>query len=224
MDSNQVYQIVLYAASKNLQQGYVSPSDFYTIINAGQIEYFNYLIGEFEKFQAGRPIAPVEVGDKESLRQTISPLIYQITLTSNVVTGIASYPSDFDSVDAMWEANGFYNIRFTPQQRLASVWQSVIDPVVDNPIYTLREAGIQFYPENIGSAKMSYVRTPPSIVWGYTLDSNGIPVWNPATSQNPVWSDGVMMEIIARALRLIGVNLQSSVISQYANEVKQLGQ
>jgi hypothetical protein len=85
-------------------------------------------------------------------------------------------------------------------------------------------ACIQFYPENIGSAKMSYVRTPPSIVWGYTLDSNGIPVWNPATSQNPVWSDGVMMEIIARALRLIGVNLQSSVISQYANEVKQLGQ
>jgi len=219
MDSNQVYQIVLYAASKNLQQGYVSPSDFYTIINAGQIEYFNYLIGEFEKFQAGRPIAPVEVGDKESLRQTISPLIYQITLTPNVVTGIASYPSDFDSVDAMWEANGFYNIRFTPQQRLASVWQSVIDPVVDNPIYTLREAGIQFYPEN-----MSYVRNPPSIVWGYVLDSNGIPVWNPATSQNPVWSETDCLQILVRALLIAGVNLQFNTVLQYSNDVKNNGQ
>ena len=92
-----------------------------------------------------------------------------------------------------------------PTKRLASVWQSVIDPVVDNPIYTLREAGIQFYPENIGSAKMSYVRTPPSIVWGYTLDSNGIPVWNPRYKPKPALEDGVMMEIIARALRLIGL-------------------
>jgi hypothetical protein len=126
----------------------------------------------------------------------------------------------------MWGMYGVYNIRFVNQPRLASFWGSAIDPITEdgNHIYTLREAGIQFYPEHIGLARMSYVRTPPSIVWGYTEDSNGIPQWNPATSQNPVWGDTDCLQIIVRALRLVGVNLSSAAISQYANEVKMQGQ
>jgi hypothetical protein len=61
-------------------------------------------------------------------------------------------------------------------------------------------------------------------VWGYNLDSNGIPVYNPATSQQPVWPDFDMMNIITRALQIIGVALQSGVVMQYAQEVKTIGQ
>lgn len=224
MNSNVCYQIMLYACSKNLQQGYLSPDDFYTVINTAQQQYLDYLLGEYQKFQAGRPIAPVQIGDQERIRQSVSPLIYGAILTPNTTTGIAPFPSDYEMADAMWTLYGFYNIRFVNQPRLASFWQSVIDPVQTNPVYTLKWEGFQFYPENIGFAKLSYIRTPPSIVWGYNLDSNGLPVYNPATSQDPIWSDTDMMNIIVRALRIVGVNLDANVVSQYSNEVKMGGQ
>ena len=71
---------------------------------------------------------------------------------------------------------------------------------------------------------MSYVRTPPAIVWGYVLDSNGVPVYNPATSQDPVWSDTDMLQIIVRGLAAVGVNLQLGTLIQYTQEIKNTGQ
>jgi hypothetical protein len=225
MNSNQVYTIMLYAVAKNKQDGYLSPADFNdTLMPVAQASYLDYLLGEYQKYQVGRPIAVVEFGQTEKIRQSIAPLIYGTVLTPNSVTGVAGYPSDFEQVDAMWSVYGFYNIRFVQQDRLASYYRSSIDPVAQNPVYLVKHEGFQFYPEDIGMARMSYVRTPPSIVWGYVEDSNGIPVWNPLTSQDPVWADYDMFNIIVRALALVGVNLQLGVVMQYAQEVKNAGQ
>lgn len=229
MNVNQVYEIVLYVAGKNLQQGYVSPDDFNNAINQAQNQYLDYLLGEYQKYLPGRPIATVELNNKEKIRQSISPLIYETIFPINPTTGLANfsgagYPSDFSIVDAMWSVYGIYNIRFVQQPRLASFANSTIDLISENPVYLLREKGLQFYPFNIGLAKMSYVRNPPPITWGYTLNFNGVPVWNPATSQNPVWGDFDLNNIISRALRIIGVNLSANDISQYAEEVKNGGQ
>ena len=46
---NDVYKIVLYAVSKNLQQGYVSPEDFNNSINIAQKSYVAYLLGNFQQ-------------------------------------------------------------------------------------------------------------------------------------------------------------------------------
>jgi hypothetical protein len=224
MDVNVCFKIILYAVAKNNSQGYVSPEDFNTVLMpTAQASYLDYLLGEYQQYRANRPIAVVEVGNNEKIRNSISPLIYNINLTPNTTTGIAAFPSDYEAVDAMWNIYGFYNIRFINQPRLASVWGSSIDPIASNPVYILKNEGFQFYPENIGLARLSYVRTPPSIVWGYVLDSNGLPVYNAATSQQPIWSDYDMLNIIVRALRLVGVNLDLATVSAYAQEIKQTG-
>lgn len=219
-----MYQIMLFAVAKNKQQSYLSPSDFYQVINTAQQQYLDYLLGEYQQYRERRPIAVVQVGDGERIRNSIAPLIYNINLTPNTTTGIATYPSDYEAVDAMWAIYGFYNIRFTNQPRLAAFHNSQIDPVAANPVYLLKNEGFQFYPENIGLAKMSYVRTPPSIVWGYVLDSNGLPVYDASTSQQPVWGDTDCMNVISRALLLVGVNMQTSEVAQYANTIKNQGQ
>ena len=224
MNVNQTFELMKYIVAKNIQQGFLSPDDFYTAINAAQIEYTDYLLGEYQQYKDQRPIAVVEIGQKEKIRNSIAPLIYNTVLAPNTTTGIAAYPSDYEMADSMWGLYGFYNIRFVNQPRLASFWGSSIDPISENPIYLLKHEGFQFYPEYIGLAKLSYVRTPPSIVWGYVYDSNGIPVWNPATSQNPVWGDTDMMNIISRALRMVGVSLDAAGVSQYANEIRNIGQ
>lgn len=225
MDVNQVYRLVLYICSKNLQQGYISPDDFNLTINAAQRSYLDYLLGEYQQYRATRPIGVVEFGQNQRIRDSLAPLIYGTVLTINPLTGIAPRPSDYEYVDNMWGLYGFYNIRFAQQDRQDSYIHSVIDPIAENPVYLLQHEGFHFFPEDLGQARMSYVRNAPSIIWGYTIDpTTEQEVWNPLTSQDPVWSETDMLNIIVRALAMIGVNLQFGAVQQYANEIKNIGQ
>lgn len=214
-----------YAVAKNNSQGFLTREDFYLIINSAQSQYLEHLVGEYEKYQLRRPIPVVAVGQSQRLRESIAPLIYNVVLSPNTTTGIAAFPSDYESTDSMRTIYNFYRIRFVQQDSLFSNKNSVIDPPnTDNPIYLIQHEGFQFYPENIASARLGYLRTPPSIVWGYSVDSNGREVYNPATSQQPVWNDLDIFQIIVRALSLVGVNLQIGAVMNYANEIKTQGQ
>ncbi|HRP30453.1 MAG TPA: hypothetical protein PKV73_01110 [Agriterribacter sp.] len=212
------------ACAKNLQQGYLSPQDFYFSINQAQRSYLDYLKGEYQKYRDKRPIAAVEFGNSMQVRTSLAPLVYSTFLPINSSTGIANFPSDFEEVDSMFSAYGIYDIRFVQQPRLSNFRHSSIDPVTENPIYIIKHEGFQYFPGDIGQAYMSYYRTPPSIVWGWVEDSNGVPVYNPATSQDPVWSETDILQIIARALAILGVSMQAAAVAQYANDITKNGQ
>lgn len=223
MTVNDVYKIVLYAASKNLQQGYISPDDFNLVINQAQTSFQDYLLGEFQQYRPFQPVSRVGYSNNETTRQRLQPLIYWYTLNVDTI-GFAPYPGDYQQTDAMLSIYGNNRIRFSQQDKLFSLYNSKIDPYQTNPFYLIENKGFRFYPNDINQTRLSYVRTAPKIVWAYTLDVNGVPVYDPVNSVNPVWYDVDILEIIARALRIIGVNLQSNVISQYANEIKTQGQ
>lgn len=95
MDVNECYRIVLLATAKNKQDGYVSPDDFNLAMNNGQRMYLDYLLGEYQKYQPQRPIAVVEFGQNERIRESLAPLIYGANLFPNTTTGIAAFPSDY---------------------------------------------------------------------------------------------------------------------------------
>lgn len=228
MNSDQCYKLVLFCAAKNLQHGYVSPDDFNTVIMPlGQRSYTDYLLGEYQKYQIKRPISIVEIGQNQRIQNSLAPLIYGIILPITAGTGIAPFPNDYEYVNAMWGVYGNYNIRFIQQDRKDSYVHSEIDPIVTNPVYLIDHTGFNFFPDRPygeNQAKMSYIRNPPSIIWGYDEDSNGLPVYNPAKSQDPVWGDTDMLEIIVRGMQAVGVNLQLGTLIQYSQEIKQQGQ
>lgn len=222
---------MLYALAKNKSQGYFSPADFGIVINLAQKEYQAFLLGNLPQYTPGRPTANTELGQNLPVRQRLTPSIYQYHLGIDP-TGFSPYPGDYIQADAMWSIYGLnsvsiynYNrIRFVQQHNLISHLKSVINPVATNPIYLIEDRGFRFFPTTQGQATLSYVRHVPDIVWGYTLDSNGRPVYSQVNSVNPIWDDAAMAEIIARALLLAGVNLQASVVMQYANDIKKTGQ
>lgn len=221
MNVNEVYQLILYIVNKN-QNGYLSPDEFNLTINQAQVSYMDYLAGQFQQYQAGRPIPTVQWGNNETTRQRVTPFIYNELLTVDAY-GFAAYPYGFLITDTMW--TGIYGkVKFVQQDYLSNYLNSRITPVATNPIYLIEREGFRFYPSNITQARISYIRQPNEIVFGYTLDSNGLPVYNPATSVDPEWQELDLLEIISRALRMIGVNLQSGVITQYANEITKTGQ
>jgi len=214
---------MLYAIRKN-QNGNLNPASFNLVINQAQWSYTGYLLGEFQKYTPGRPFAAVEFSQNEDIRQRLSPFIpAPVTLTING-SGIAPYPTGYLNSDAMTYGIYKQRVKFIQQDRLFSHLNSYIDPVATNPFYLIYKDGFQFYPINLGTAYLSYIKQPDELVWAFTLDPQGRPVYNPGASVQPQWLDLDMLEIIVRALAIVGVNLQLNVVEQYSQVIKTQGQ
>lgn len=230
MNVNDMYRICQFAVNK-AQNGYLTPSEFNLIINQAQVSYQDYLLGEFQQYQYGRPQARIDYSQNQNIRQRLTPLIVDATLIIDA-SGESPYPADFVQADAI-RTTAFDRVRFVQQDSLYSYYKSQIDPIATNPIYLLESTKFQFYPITLGSAILTYVKNAPQIVWAYTTVS-GRPVYaatqtgagvTPTTGTvQPVWEDVDLLEIIARALKLIGLNLQDGQVQQYANQVTQQGQ
>ena len=222
MNVNDMYRICQFAINK-AQNGYLTPSEFNLTINQAQVSYQDYLLGEFQQYQPGRPQARINYSQNENIRQRLTPLLATAAVAVNAGTGAVAYPNDYVQADSLLTST-LQRVRYTQQDSLYSYYNSTIDPIATNPIYMITSTGFQFYPITIGTVTLSYVKKAPDIVWAYTTVS-GRPVYNPPpASVNPVWADVDLLEIIARALKLIGLNLQDGQLQQYANQVTQQGQ
>jgi hypothetical protein len=220
MNVNDMYRICQFAVNK-AQNGYLTPAEFNLTINQAQVSYQDYLLGEFQQYQYGRPQARINYSQNENIRQRLSALITSATLTING-SGESAYPADYVQADTII-TSAFNRVRFVQQDALYSYYNSQIDPIATNPIYLLEPTGFQFYPVTLGSAILTYIKDAPEIIWAYTTVS-GRPVYSSGTSVQPVWDNVDLLEIIARALKLIGLNLQDGQVQQYANQVTQTGQ
>lgn len=231
MNVNDMYRICQFAVNK-AQNGYLTPSDFNLVINQAQTSYQDYLLGEFQQYQYGRPQARINYSQNENIRQRLTPLLAEATLSINGTSGEASYPADYVQTDSMITSD-FKRVRYVTQDRLYSYYNSEIDPIATNPVYLIESSKFQFYPKTLGSAILTYIKNAPDIVWAYTTVS-GRPVYAPTQTGvgvtpttgtvQPVWDDVDLLEIITRALKLIGLNLQDGMVEQYANQITQTGQ
>ena len=230
MTSNTAYDIVKYVCNQ-FQRGNIGPDRFNLIINQGSISFLNYWLGEMQQYQYGSAASRVQFGVNETARTRLSPLIDTPIVLTPDNTGFVPFPTDFEQVDAMYDTSANYNrIRFVPQHKLPAYKSDPIDPVATNPIYIIESGGFRIYPnqtdDGIASPqiRLSYVHTPPTITWAYILDGNGRPVYNPGASTD-LWCYEVdSLELISRALRMVGINLQAAEINQYAEQVIKEGQ
>lgn len=227
MNINDMYQICQYAINK-AQNGYLTPSQFNLLANQAQTSYQDYLLGEFQQYQYGRPQAKVNYSQNSDTRQRLTPFIFSATLNPDT-NGLVNYPSEYLQTDSIVTEN-YDRIRFVQQDSLYSFLKSEIDPISTNPIYLLYDAGYKFYPNttyngvNLSNVKVTYVMNAPAMLWAYTLDVNNRPVYDPIASIQPLWYDIDKLELVARILKLVGVSLQDGQVEQYANQVTQIGQ
>jgi hypothetical protein len=224
MSVDDMYQIEKLIINNN-QNGNLTPEKFNLINEQAQWDYMRFLLGDYRKYQAGRPIPPVAWGMTAQVRESLTPFIQPpTTISVDPTTGLANNPPDYEMWDAMnW---GIYKqrVKFIQQGRLFSHINSTINPVQRNPVFLSVYRGFEIYPATIGSVSLSYVRSPKPIRWAYTEDIYRRSVYNPALSSSPEWQRTDVLEIIARAMRMMGVNLQAGQVVQYAEQIKNQGQ
>lgn len=219
-----MYSIEKDILNKN-QNGPFTPDRFNRLNNQAQFDYMNSLLGDIRKYSLGRPIPPAAWGMTARIRESLTPFILApTTLAVNGTTGVVTLPADYEMWDATYWGSTMKPVKFIQQGRLASHLNSTINPIDRNPVFLSIKDELTIYPNNIGSIKLSYIRTPAEIVWAYTSDSNGRPIYDSASSTDPEWQIFDIMQIMARALRMMGVNLSAAQVSQFAEGIKQAGQ
>ncbi len=221
MTIDEVYKFVNFIIKKSNAGGYLSPDEFNLIINRAQIQYFNKLYGNQNDYRYDRPVPRISYAVTEKISNSLSPFLSDATALVIDVNGQVNLPVDlFQTVSITKTVNNVeYEITRVEHDRIANNLSSYYDaPTTDFPIYTQLRTKFQFYPKNLASATLYYLKKPTEMAWGYTT-VNGRPVYNAGTSVQPLWKDMDMNEIIYIALSYIGVNLKDPDVSQFA-EVK----
>lgn len=222
MTADRAYQTILYIVNK-YQAGEPSPAEYTTIIQYGQNMEQAALIGLIEQQPQGRPIPRIGLGNNDKIYQSLSPFIFPLNISVNSF-GVAIKPTDFQAWVNMSTTDG-KDIRFVQKDSWNNWKGSVIDPVTTNPIYTIDANGFLFAPSTIGSCVLTYIQTPPESIWAYTLGVDGAtPIYDAANSVGLKWRDMDCYKVIAQGLKIVGINLSSAAVEQYANSVIQSGE
>lgn len=200
---NECKQLLEYRATKAGFNGNLSPKDFNTIFNSAEQRYFNQL---YKRYGANQDV------DDSIIRFKSDPT--PITL----VSGRWTKPSTVLHIDALTTTAG-YPITRVNDDRLGGYLTSSYDaPTAVTPIYTEYNLFAQIYPINLTTAVAVFLAELIPSVWGYTVVS-GRPVYNPATSTQPQWSEADLDEIIYLAGVDLGLNLRDQIEIQ-VNDVK----
>lgn len=112
----------------------------------------------------------------------------------------------------------YFPITLANEDTRAMALNSQVDPVtITNPIgEQMSQRSFKLYPSGKYNGTVSYLRRPVKPIFGYTLISGRVIVYNPSTSTQLEWADNLTNQIIAKALASVGINMSSAEIEQYA--------
>jgi hypothetical protein len=204
------------------QLGSLSPKDFQDAVNIAQNNYYDFLVGRIEQYRYDRPIPRVALNMTDNVTSRLSPFLTTTTVT--VTAGAATKPTDFNKLAAIITPRNYrlYRIDYT---RLPERLQDSIDPIdEENAFFVETASSFLVYPTDLATVNISYYKVPTPLVWGYTTDGSGRPIYNSGTSVQPLWYSNDIDEIIGRAAKIIGVSLMQSNDVQFGESVIQKGE
>jgi hypothetical protein len=225
MTIDQVYKFIDFTIKKSNAGGYLTPEEFNLIINRAQIQYFNKLYGNQNDYRYDRPVPKISYAVTEKISNSLSPFLSDSTALVIDGNGQVNIPNDlFQTVSLTHTISGTdYEITRVEQDRVANNLTSEYDaPDTEYPIYSQLRTKFQFYPKNLATANLYYLKKPTDMVWAYTTVSQR-PVYDAANSVQPLWKDMDMNEVIYIALSYVGVNLKDGDVSQFAQLKTQTG-
>jgi len=100
---------------------------------------------------------------------------------------------------------------------------SIVTPNKRFPKCSYYDDFIQFYPKDLQRVIFTYLRMPVTPKWGYTLDANNRPVYDPSTSVDLESSAETVNDIAMGALSLLGVSIKEPFLVQTSEQFKRVG-
>ncbi len=219
-----VYQRVLALANKE-QRGYITPQEFNLLANQAQMVLFDQYF--YDKKQAlETPGNESEYSDIiKTLNEKIS--IFKTDLSLTVSGDYFSYPTDMYKLGTVIIGtssstapilNGVEAQEINYDELLDYINSPLTKPTIKNPIYLRRQDGLQLIPETITACRVTYVRYPKKVNWGYVI-TLGEAMYNPSApdAQNFELHNSEESVLVYKILELAGVTLNKPALAQTAS-------
>lgn len=228
-----LYNFINFIADKN-RRGYLSPEEISQALSTAQVDLWNYYWGLPQTAQALKGGAPnPDYGSSQLTIDALSPFRArtQVTPSNNGIIymsdqGVSYQIPDFGHFIGMFKINTSTNEISGVDQYLNSeiveVLKSTLYPVTQaNQVFVFENDLIQLYPRTSMptgyAAEVHYIALPTDVVINYTVTGNTITI-NNLTSIPPRFDSTYWVELVARALPYVGVNLSAQEVQALANQ------
>jgi hypothetical protein len=217
MTIDECYRLVNYVTNKEISGNTFKPADFNLMAKMAQLEFINKRLGNIKAIDPRSGTPPFGYKSTRKVDIDLRPLVYgPITIPINT-SGNFNYPAGFIWPDAFHKTD-FKPITEVDSDEYPHVKHSTFEPpTTDYPVLIFRNPYGFIDPYNIGNFAMSYVKTPPDPIWGYT-EQSGNSVYDPGSSQdftvNPYTN--AHYEICCIILAHVGINLSVDQLVGFA--------
>ena len=207
--ASELYDFVDYVANQ-YQTGRISPEEFNLSWKNAEIEYINEVMGRGKN-------AVDSMGATDAANDILRVFKATSVFSSNN-WGEANLPEDYWRYVSLTMVEGIKTGRpvslISPDQWGARA-SSQLNPVSKYPIAKLIGSKVNVLPVNT-RYELTYLRTPVTPSWGYTLDAFTRPVFDAATSVDSELPAYMINEIAFKICSYLGINLSKVELIQYA--------
>jgi hypothetical protein len=194
---------------------YYSIEELTDLVNNGQMSYYTDIKPKY--------------ATSNLIKEILAPFREEYEFNpSKTVSGIISVPSNsnyLDLLDIQIEFQISNRTVYTPvvmvnEDERAYRLNSQISPVTaTSPIgEILKPRFFRIYPLGGYTGRVTYFRKPADVVYGYSVISGRVIVYNEATSTQLEWRQSEIIPILLKGLESIGINLSAVDIEQFAQK------
>lgn len=213
-----VYQTVRSLLRKN-QQGYITPGEFNRYANMANNSRFNEIYGRLE---VNSPVR-TKYAETQQIEEKLAPFLVDdvLTIDSN---GKVNRPGSLLRVVSLIRAVGeevFPIRRVTLDKEAFWANSKIMPPTEQYAMYTDHGLYFQFWPKNLGSNPITYLRQPLDVSWAYTV-VDGAPTYDIGSSIDFKWEPNEIGNIVSKILEYAGMSVadQAAVGFGAQSEVK----
>jgi hypothetical protein len=203
-----LYNFMAYVVRKERGQ-YLTIPDAQQALNTGQID-------AVEEWFAG-------YGVDQKLHDALRPLRVYQPFTSTPA-GFVNFPANYMHLlgNPFTVAGSTVNpITFVNEDELPLALTSALRPVDNsNPIAVDSATGFSIFPQSEQTGGYYYLRNPTQCDISYTQVGRTI-TFSVGNSINLDFGEGYLNNVIAKALRYVGINMAEQEVSQFANQYNQ---
>lgn len=228
-----LYNFINFIADKN-RRGYLSPEEISQALSSAQVDLWNYYWGLPQTAQALKGGAPnPDYGSSQLTIDALSPFRARTQVTPGPEGIIYLYDNSVSyQIPNFGHFIGMFKINTSTKQisgidqylnsEIVETLKSTLYPVtVDSQVFVFENDLIQLYPRTTMpagyAAEVHYIALPSDVVIVYTVTGNTITINNTASTP-PQFDSTYWVELVARALPYVGVNLSAQEVQALANQ------
>lgn len=212
MDINDVFNILNFWIGKE-RGAYYTITELEDLTDIGQLAYYSDIKPKYST--------------STLIKEILSPFKRKYDFTpSNTISGYVVIPSNVNYLDILdiqitYQISNrtiYYPVPVVNEDERGARLNSQIDPVtITSPIAEMDiPRFIRLYPTAGYTGTITYFSRPTKPVFGYSVISGRVIVYNAATSTQLSWRDTEITKIIIKSLESIGINLSDQQVSQFA--------